>query len=407
MNLNYHQQHKANERRRWAIMSLGMLCVALLSLVSCANPPSGKSGTVPQEKQTRQEVTTIVTATVYATDFPTPDPVSTPDFNATKFTRMTPPVSEQQTVQARQTSFALGTPYPTLVIPTNGPANVSLGISGCWDAGGPSDYAIANCWVGTPAVGEYLNAYAGAAKSDPERGILMVFTETVATGASGPRFIYDTPTRSGSLVTADVRWPYMTLITTHPDDDSIPVVTFLFNLQTRTWEEPSQCQIFPIAFNADLLDGVHDHYATHDANYGISSRDFGWLTWDGSTMTGTLAASLTPPGDSYTYTNPDDPSDHIVSIGDWVLGRPEVEGSTSPIVERAMSDLTIGNKTDSIASSYAAVTVPVWDRAVRQGDTIRYHISGFVWIDIDHYSLAQPNLVSFDYGGRTTCLNAP
>lgn len=407
MDLNCLQQHRANEELRQAIISLCMLCVALLLLASCANPPSEKSGTVPQEKQTQQEATAIVTATVNATDSPTPDPSNTPDFNATKFARMTPPIAEQQTVQAGQTNVALGTPYPTLDLSRPRGGYVSLGISGCADAGAPSAFNILNCWSGTPTVGEYLNVLAGAPKSDPEQGVLRVYTETGATDESGPEFLYETPSKSGPVLIANVNWPHLTLITSHPENDSIPVVTFLFNLQTRTWEEPSQCQIFPIALSADLFAGVHDHYSLHDTNYGIESRDFGWLTWDGNTVTDTLAVSLTPPGDSYTYTNPDDPSDHTVSIGDWVLGRPEVEGSTSATVERAMSDLAIGDKTDSITSSYAAVTVPVWDRAIRQGDTIGYHISGFVWINIDHYSLAQPNLVSLDYRGHTTCPNAP
>jgi hypothetical protein len=199
----------------------------------------------------------------------------------------------------------------------------------------------------------------------------------------------------------------MTLITSHPDDDSIPVVTFLFNLETRTWEEPSQCQLFPIALNADLLQGLTDHWGLHDATYGMDSRDFGWLTWDGSTVTDTLALSLTPAGDSSIYTNPDDPSDHTVSTGDWVPGRPEVEGSNNQGLERAMIDLAIGDDEYSTTTSYLGLTVPLWDQAERQGDRIRYHVSGFAWISVDRYSLAQPNLVSISYGGRTTCPNAP
>jgi hypothetical protein len=407
MDLNYHQQHRANEGPRQAIISLCMLCVALLFLASCANPPSEKSGTVPQNKQTQQEATAIVSATVDATDSPTPDPSSTPDVNATKYAKMTPPVSEQQTVQVGQTNIALGTPYPTLDLSRPKGGYVSLGISGCADAGAPGAYNILNCWTGTPTVGEYLNVLAGAPKSDPEQGVLRVYTETASTDETGPDLIYETPTKSGPVAIANVNWPHMTLITSHPENDRIPVVSYFFNLQTRTWEEPSTCQLFPIALSADLLQGVIDQYSLYDANYGIESRDFGWLTWDGDTLTDTLAVSLSPPGNSSSYTNPDDPDDHTVSVGDWVLGRPQVEDDNSPNVERAMSVLAIRDQTDSITSSYAGITVPLWDQAVTQGSVIRYHVSGFVWLAISHYSLAQPNLVSLDYRGHTTCPNAP
>jgi hypothetical protein len=298
-------------------------------------------------------------------------------------------------------------------MPVSEPGFVPLGISGCADSG-PNDYDIVKCWVGTPNEGEYLHVYAGSPESDPEQGVIGVYTTTVNTGEReyisviGPKQHYYTPTRSGHVGIANVTWPYMTLLATHPTNDaSNPSITFLFNLQTRTWEEPRHCQLFPIAFSADLLEGVTNTAETHDVQYGTERQHFGWLTWDGSAITDTLVSSLTPPGDSSSYTNPDDPLDHIVSIGDWVLGRPEVEGNNSPTLERAMLDLAVGDDEYSTTTSYLGVTVPLWDRAVRQGESIRYHISGFMWISVDHYSLAQPNVVSFHFAGHATCPNAP
>jgi hypothetical protein len=253
-----------------------------------------------------------------------------------------------------------------------------------------------------------MGVAAGWLESDLGQGVIRVYTDTLQDGNRSPIEYYYPPSRSGRLGIANVTWPHMTLVARNSDDVSTPVTTILFNLQTRTWEEPVHCQLFPIALSAALFEGVTDPYLFHETNYGIDSRNFGWLTWDGSTITDTLAASLTPPGNTSLYTNPDDPSDHTVSIGDWVLGRPEVDGATSPAVERAMDDLAIGEFLDyTLSTSYLAVTVPVWDQAVRQGESIRYHISGFAWIVVARYSLAQPNFISFGYAGPTTCPNAP
>jgi hypothetical protein len=316
-----------------------------------------------------------------------------------------PSLSEQQTIQARDTNFALGTPYPTLEMNRPSSGFVPLGIGSC-GAPGPSAYEYQNCWIGTPKEGEYLRVYAAAPKNNLEQGVLQVFTTTIDTGDFGPKQYYNTPTRSGQIGIANVNWPHMTVVGGSPDP-RIPPINFYFNLETRTWEEPTQCQLFPIALSADLFEGVTNYFEVHEANYGIASRNFGWLTWDGSTITDTLVASLTPPGDNHLYTNPDDPSDHTVSIGDWVLDRPEVDGASSPEVERAMLDLAIGDDAYSTTTSYLAVTVPLWDQAVQQGESIRYHISGFAWISVDRYRLDQPNHLSIYYGGRTTCPNAP
>ena len=87
-------------------------------------------------------------------------------------------------------------------------------------------------------------------------------------------------------------------------------------------------------------------------------------------MKGSLVRNWTTwPGDSVGYVNPDNPNDHTVSVGDWVLGRPEV--SHSPDVESAFA---------GFAGSYFIVAVPVWDRSSGQGDTLRYHVSDFAWM---------------------------
>ena len=57
--------------------------------------------------------------------------------------------------------------------------------------------------------------------------------------------------------------------------------------------------------------------------------NFGWLSWDGSNDTANLVEALTPPGTSYKYYNPGEPSawianhnDHAIMVGKWVQALP-------------------------------------------------------------------------------------
>jgi hypothetical protein len=405
-------EEKASTRTRVTSPSLFVLplclscLVGLLSLNACSSSGSERSITVSQN---------------VPADPPTPIPTNTltrSEMAATKVADDAPFMSRQATAAAHATNFALGTPYPTpidVVIPTEEPpAPPLLGITGlCLPQGGqrPGSYTYYSCWVGQ-ANGEYIFVEAGALTSDKEQGVVTVGTESVSTRQGTPDQAYDTPSRSGPVSIAYVDWPHMILMTRHDVDDTIPVVRFVFNLQTRTWEQPGFCQLFPIATSATSLQGLTDHYGTHDSNYGTGSHNFGWLSWDGSMITDTLATSLTPPGNSSSYTNPDNPSDHVVSVGDWVLGRPEVNGSNSPGVEAAMSNMFGGNINYNLPSGYAGFTVPVWDQATTQGGSIRYHVSGFAWINIPQpgtpqYSLAHPNHLTFYYFGHASCPDSP
>ena len=63
-----------------------------------------------------------------------------------------------------------------------------------------------------------------------------------------------------------------------------------------------------------LLNGVQPGDILPDILNGTQPGNFGWLTWTGDNGLPALVTSLTPPGDSHTYINPNDPLDHIVSI---------------------------------------------------------------------------------------------
>ena len=82
------------------------------------------------------------------------------------------------------------------------------------------------------------------------------------------------------------------------------------------------CNLSPIAVKSSVLNGVSLEQLITDLTTGTPSGHEGWLTWAGGVSEGTLATSLTPPGDSDRYVNPDDRTDHVLSIGDWVSARP-------------------------------------------------------------------------------------
>ena len=68
------------------------------------------------------------------------------------------------------------------------------------------------------------------------------------------------------------------------------------------------CEFYPIALSADTVADVAPGTVLDDILNGAHPGNFGWLTWTGDPRVPTLVNSLTPPGDSDTYVNPDDPS---------------------------------------------------------------------------------------------------
>jgi len=51
------------------------------------------------------------------------------------------------------------------------------------------------------------------------------------------------------------------------------------------------------------------------------------LTWAGSPCEPALVNSRATPGDSQTYVNPDNVTDHQISLGDWIQGRPAISNT--------------------------------------------------------------------------------
>ncbi|MBX3714256.1 MAG: hypothetical protein KF800_20005 [Lysobacter sp.] len=78
------------------------------------------------------------------------------------------------------------------------------------------------------------------------------------------------------------------------------------------------CDLYPLAVHASALADREVGDQITDLPHGPASSQFTWLTWTSDPHEYTLARSLIPPGDSYLYTEPGDPSDRIVDAGDWV-----------------------------------------------------------------------------------------
>ncbi len=150
------------------------------------------------------------------------------------------------------------------------------------------------------------------------------------------------------------------------------------------------CELYPIALHMGSLTGVSVGQVVPDIFNGAQPGNFGWLTWAGNPDVGTLVTSLTPPGDSDTYVNPNNPSDHNVSIGDWVQGKPGVSNSSQV---RAALDVL---KTIDIV-------VPVWDIAQGSGSNAIYHAVTFAWVRLTDYQLPGQNRISARFLSFVRC----
>ena len=156
----------------------------------------------------------------------------------------------------------------------------------------------------------------------------------------------------------------------------------------------AQCDLFPIALSSQTLADVAPGAEISDILNGTQPGNFGWLTWAGSPDEPTLVSSLAVPGNSSTYVNPDDASDHVVSVGDWVRGKPGI--SNSHEVRDALNDL----------EDYEIV-VPVWDQVRGQGSLAAYHVCGFARVRILGYRLPSQNRISVLFLGYASCSYSP
>jgi len=166
---------------------------------------------------------------------------------------------------------------------------------------------------------------------------------------------------------------------------------FTLNTSLTVTPEPGQgCDLYPIALHEKSLAGVAIGGVIKDIYNGVQPGNFGWLTWAGSPSEPTLAKSLTPPGNSRTYVNPSDSSDHTLSVGDWVQGKPGV--SNSKHVRDALDAL---KRID--------ITVPVWNQARGKGNNSLYRVVGFARVRLISYQLPKDNRITARFLGFDSC----
>jgi uncharacterized membrane protein len=159
---------------------------------------------------------------------------------------------------------------------------------------------------------------------------------------------------------------------------------------TVTPQPVSSCGLYPIALHAQTLDGAVPGDTILNIFNGQQPGNFGWLTWTGDLSIPVLVNSLTAPGDSHTYINPNDPNDGVISVGDWVYGRPGV-GNTDNI--RAALD----------ALKTIDITVPIWDVTAGNGSNTQYRVAGLAQVRLISYDLPGENRITVQFLGYITC----
>ncbi len=167
------------------------------------------------------------------------------------------------------------------------------------------------------------------------------------------------------------------------------IFSFTSISQSRASQD-SLCELMPIAVEQSVLAPLTAGDTVAELSIKQSEGNFGWLTWAGSPSSPVLAASLVLPGDSDTYINPDNASDHTLSIGDWAQGSPGVSGSNA--VKAALNGLL-----------NVPIVVPVWDQDRGQGNNFDYRVVKFATIMLTQYKLTGNGWLSFTYLGEKNC----
>src|SRR5262245_27315514 len=134
----------------------------------------------------------------------------------------------------------------------------------------------------------------------------------------------------------------------------------------------AQTNVYPIAVSAAAVASANSGDVILDIFNGAQNGNFGWLTWNGDNSETALVTSLTGAGNAFAFSNADDSSDHDLSVGDWVRGRPSASNS-------------IGVRDALDALEDTQIMLPVWDQVRGSGSSTAYHISAFVRVQIIGY----------------------
>ncbi|MCL1036716.1 DUF1566 domain-containing protein [Shewanella submarina] len=154
------------------------------------------------------------------------------------------------------------------------------------------------------------------------------------------------------------------------------------------------CEVYPIAVPYSLVGGGATGTSFEGITFGNTSNSHSWLTWNGDTSDSAAAISLTPPGNDSSYVNPNDESDVILGVNDWVFGLSSFP--TSGEVTNAL-DMQIGKD----------IIVPLWSQQSTTSGFQQYRVQEFGVISLTAYKLkGKAPSISFVYKGIASCDSA-
>jgi hypothetical protein len=153
-------------------------------------------------------------------------------------------------------------------------------------------------------------------------------------------------------------------VTVEPEDAVAPVETALSDVylplvlqgdnavetdsvSLATLPESNTCELYPLVLDKATFSNLRVGSTFSGITNGTQYKQWGWVTWAGDPSEGRLLQSLTPPGDSASYINPENSADRTLSVSDWLVSRPDADNTEQ--LRAAMETL----KT-------LEITVPVW-----------------------------------------------
>lgn len=154
------------------------------------------------------------------------------------------------------------------------------------------------------------------------------------------------------------------------------------------------CSLYPLAISSQVLGSPQEGQAFQKIPTDSGDGNFSLMSWTGKNDTNTFADSLLPPGNSNTYINHNDPTDHKVDIGDWVQGSPGVKNAN-----KIRTNLNVLLNQEII--------VPVWGTQEGKGANYNYLVQQFAIIRLQEYQLNGKGWLSFIFERYTRCYNEP
>ncbi len=221
----------------------------------------------------------------------------------------------------------------------------------------------------------------GSASSDPDVGDALTYTWSQVSGPAVGLTGDDTATAS---FTPSEAGTYVFELTV--DDGSISATDTV----TVTAEAVPGCAVYPFATDWTPFHGVAIDWQEVQISIGTAPGQFSWLSWLSAEDSATLANSLTPPGDSHTYVHPVDPTDTVLSTGDWVH---IVGDQADEQILRDALDALIGQD----------IVIPIWDLFYDGGTYQKFRVGTFVGVRVVGYDLTGSDTLTVNYLGEVSC----